>query len=390
MARPSLLLGPTRRDPLSRQTDEGGLPCDPLGPPYGAALAILAATGGASQAAWNNVFEACCWNGQSPTTAAYAAPQACCQPQQQCTTRYVQRSYYQPVTTYTQRTYYEPVTTYRTSYYYEPVTSYRYSCAYDPCTCRYQQVATPTTSYRLRSQCCPVTSYMQRCQVTPVQSYRQAFYYEPVTSCCQTTVGAPVLTLPAGATAVPAAPLAPAPAAPAAAPPSPQVSEPGSQLPPYSPPTVTEGANPTSNESKQFYQSPSPSPTMPKALDQSRRQPRLGSPQPLPSAPVASPEPPRVRIDRIASLPKSSLQGNVVNSADRTPHSGAKLLFVSADRQGVQQSVTADGNGRFRTTLASGDWLVYVQDGQGRPIFHEKVDLRDGQTRTVTLVSRQK
>ena len=67
-------------------------------------------------------------------------PQPC---QPQCTTQYVQRSYYQPVTTYQQRTYYEPVTTYRTSYYYEPVTSYHYSCYYDPCTCHYQQVATP-------------------------------------------------------------------------------------------------------------------------------------------------------------------------------------------------------------------------------------------------------
>jgi hypothetical protein len=82
---------------------------------WGCALAILAATGGATHAAWNNVFEACCWNCQNKTTAN-APPQECCQPQPQCTTRYVQRCYYQPVTTYTQRTYYEPVTTYRTSY----------------------------------------------------------------------------------------------------------------------------------------------------------------------------------------------------------------------------------------------------------------------------------
>jgi len=348
---------------------------------WGCALAILAATGGASQAAWNNVFEACCWNCQSPTTAN-APPQPSCQPQQQCTTQYVQRSYYQPVTTYTQRTYYEPVTTYRTSYYYEPVTSYRYSCAYDPCTCQYQQVATPTTSYRMRSQSCPVTSYMQRCQVTPVQSYQQAFYYEPVTSCCQTTVGAPVMTLPPGASM--------APGSPAAAAPLPQVSEPGATLPPYKPPTVSEGGNTTSSESNRFDRNPNPGPAMPKAIDESRRQPKLGSPQPFAPVPVATPEPPRVRIDRIASLPKANLEGNVVKATDKTPLSGAKLLFVSADRQGTQQTLTADGEGRFRTTLASGGWLVYVQDGEGRPIFHEKVDLRDGEPRTVTLVSRQR
>ena len=80
----------------------------------------------------------------------------------------------------------------------------------------------------------------------------------------------------------------------------------------------------------------------------------------------------------------------MVKAADRTPHAGAKVLFVSAERQGAQQSVTADGDGRFRTSLASGGWLVYVQDGDGRPIFHEKVDVRDNIPQTVTLVSRQR
>ena len=121
-------------------------------------------------------------------------PQPC--PQTTCTTRYVQRCYYQPVVTYKTNTYYEPVTTYRTSYYYQPVTSYRYSCYYDPCTCRYQSVATPQTCYQLRSRCCPVTSYLQRTCMTPVTAYQQSFYYEPVTTCCTTTTGAPVASLP--------------------------------------------------------------------------------------------------------------------------------------------------------------------------------------------------
>jgi hypothetical protein len=231
---------------------------------------------------------------------------------------------------------------------------------------------------------------MQRCQVTPVQSYQQAFYYEPVTSCCQTTVGAPVLTLPPGASVTQAVPTAPAAPLAPVAPSPPSVSEPGATLPPYQPPTVSEGGNTTSSESKRFDRNPNPGPAMPKVFDESRRQPKLGSPQPLAPAPVATPEPPQVRIDRIASLPKANVEGYVVKATDRTPLSGAKLLFVSADRQGAQQALTADGEGRFRTTLASGPWLVYVQDGEGRPIFHEKMDLRDGEPRTVTLVSRQK
>src|SRR5262249_33936823 len=127
------------------------------------ALALLAVDAQSARAAWNNVFQVCCNSCQSRSVVAnYAAPDPCCNPcPPVCTTRYVQRCYYQPVTCYQTKTYYEPVTTYRTSYYYEPVTSYRYSCYYDPCTCSYQQVACPTTCYRLRSQCCPVQSWVQ-------------------------------------------------------------------------------------------------------------------------------------------------------------------------------------------------------------------------------------
>ena len=190
---------------------------------WGCALAALTAGAGSARAGWNNVFQVCCHKCRSapaPVAAYYAAPapvaaayaDPCCPapcpapcPQTTCTTRYVQRCYYQPVTCYRTSTYYQPVTTYRTSYYYEPVCTYRYSCYYDPCTCSYQQVATPVTSYRLRSQCCPVTSYLQRTCLQPVTSYRQVTYYEPVTTCCTTTPGAPVCAPPAGAAVVPPA-----------------------------------------------------------------------------------------------------------------------------------------------------------------------------------------
>jgi hypothetical protein len=348
---------------------------------WGCALAVVAAAGGPTQAAWNNVFEACCWNCKSGATANYPPPNPCCQPAcpppcpPQCTTRYVQRCYYQPVTTYTQRSYYEPVTTYKTSYYYEPVTSYHYSCYFDPCTCQYQQVATPCTSYRLRSQCCPVTSYLLRCCYQPCTTYQQAFYYEPVTTCCQTTVGAPVTTLPAGAVATPPQVTTP-----------PQVSDPNT-LPPYSPPKVDDGSTQTS-ESKRFNGNPNTGPAMPKAFDESSRQPKLGSPQPLAPAPVQTPPASKARIDHIASQPAANVDGLVVK-ADHAPHAGAKLLFVSAERQGAQQSVTTDGHGRFQATLAAGGWLVYLHDDNGRPVFQEKLDVRDDEARTMTLVSRQ-
>ena len=175
----------------------------------------------------------------------------------------------------------------------------------------------------------------------------------------------------------------------------PQVSEPAAappaNLPPYTPPNVSDGGNTPTSQSNRFDRNPNPGPAMPKAFDQSSQQPRLGSPRPDQPAPAQTPEPPpAVRIDRIASHSGASVEGRVVKSSDRTPHAGAKLLFVSADRQGAQESVTADGEGRFRTSLASGGWLVYVQDADGRPIFHEKVDVRDDAPQTMTLVSRQR
>ena len=163
---------------------------------WGCAVAALAAATPPAQASWDNVFQTCCWGCKKRETANYYAPVVAapcpqpCAPQPQCTTRYVQRSYYQPVQSCRTVTYYEPVTTYRTSYYYEPVTSYRYSCYYDPCTGCPQQVATPVTSYRMRSQCSPVTSYLQRTALQPMTSYQLSYYWEPQTTCCQTTIGA--------------------------------------------------------------------------------------------------------------------------------------------------------------------------------------------------------
>ena len=140
----------------------------PLRSAVGALALGLAAVASPAEAGWNNVFQVTCWNCNPrspsvsgyyvapayspPAVSAYSSPGGCCDPcPQQCTTKYVQRCYYQPVTSYTTKTYYEPVTTYQTKYFYEPVTSYRYTCQYDPCTGCPQQVACPVTSYQLPS-----------------------------------------------------------------------------------------------------------------------------------------------------------------------------------------------------------------------------------------------
>ncbi len=387
------------------------------------ALAALAAVNGSAGATWNNVFQVCCHScrgsnyvavpAPAPAVAAYApAPCGGCQ---QCTTRYIQRCYYQPVTTYRQSCYMEPVTTYRTSYYYEPCTSYRYSCYYDPCTCSYSQVACPVTTYRLRSQCCPVTSYLQRCCLQPVTTYQQMTYYEPQTTCCTTTIGAPIPAAPSCAPSVaPAAPVpAPVPAAPPGVQGAPMVPAPGvaggpAGAPPAvsgapngappgvsgqgiypPPPGVSGGAEPQPPEqagatSNNYYRNP---PRMPNSDGSSYRQPRLQGP--VPAQPVAPAAPnPRVRMDRITSTPRHNTEGQVVR-ADRQPQSGVKVIFVGADAQGGRQSLTTDGSGRFQTTLAAGNWLVYTQDSEGRLSYQQKVQIANGSpTIPLTLVSR--
>jgi hypothetical protein len=142
---------------------------------------------------------------------------------------------------------------------------------------------------------------------------------------------------------------------------------------------------PTGGEGTRFDRNTVP--YMPKASDSSSyRQPQLQSPHPAqPVAPAQAP--PRVRLERIAALPDSNLNGLVVTTA-RTPQANARVLFVSADQAGARRAVTADTQGRFQVSLASGGWLVYVQDSHGRQVFQRRVEVTDGRPHTMTLVSR--
>lgn len=322
-----------------------------------AALLGLAVAGPA-QAAWHNVFQVCCHNCRSsPVVSSYYADPCCQPPPQVCTTRYVQRSYYQPVTRYESRSYYEPVTSYHTSYYYEPVTSYRYSCYYDPHTCSYQQVACPTTSYRLRSQCNAVTNYVQRCQYVPVTSYQQMSYYEPVTSCYNPCAPANGYVAPA----------------PTGAPPV--VSE-GRQ--PGTLPGVSESTTPGTTD--RYYPPANPLPLGPPNGMQSRQLP--------PRAVVPPPVPAGVKLERIVSIEPAKVEGQLVRS-NQAPWSGAALVFSRVEKQGVpEQSVRTDAKGKFQVRLASGNWLVYTPGTDGKLALHSRLDVNDNETRQVMLVGR--
>jgi hypothetical protein len=98
-------------------------------------------------------------------------------------------------------------------------------------------------------------------------------------------------------------------------------------------------------------------------------------------------EPPRVRYDRIAARTRPTLEGRIF-TPDHRPSAGARLLFVSAERRGQQQVVTADHAGQFRVNLSDGGWLVYVHDGAGRPVFSRRVDVAAGRPQALNLVQR--
>src|SRR4051794_26107201 len=115
--------GASEASPAATRRQQGDRAMRPFqGYAWGCALAALALTHAPAQAAWNNVFQVCCHHCRSaapapavamyaaaaapaPAVAAYADPCAPQCPQTTCTTRYVQRCYYQPVTTYRVSTY---------------------------------------------------------------------------------------------------------------------------------------------------------------------------------------------------------------------------------------------------------------------------------------------
>ncbi len=364
------------------------------------ALLGLGLTGQPAAAAWDNVFQATCFfRNRQTTTHYYAAPVVAqsspvvavapvvassspCDPcqQTQCTTRYIQRCYYEPVTTYQTQTYYEPVTTFRTSFYYEPVTSYRYSCFFDPCTCSYKQVAVPTTSYQLRSQMCPTQSWVQRCTQVPVTTYRQAFYWQPQTTCCTTTTGAPILAQPAAPVQTPVQAQSPAP--------PPVVTEQQTPAPPKVSEQTTPGTGVLPQQYDKYYGPPPAGGTnwKPGASD-SYHQPSLGFPTPSGKQSLQPSAQPKITLDRIVSASGNVVHGQVVQGENR-PQPSLKVLFVSVERRDLEQTATTDAGGRFQVSLAPGNWRVYVEQPGGRQVFHSQIEVSDRQNSFITLVSR--
>lgn len=352
------------------------------------ALVAVAAAEVPAQAAWNNVFQPTCFGRgtrsnyysgyysgyyaapsysyytpsyyyAAPTVAQYAPACNTCQSApvvaaaapandcQQCTTKYVQRSYYQAVTTYESRSYYEPVTTYQTITHYEPVTSYQTSYYYDPCTCGYKAQCQQVTQYVARQQCCPVQSWVQRCTQVPVTSYKQMYYLEPQTTCCSTTIGAPIPQptpctgpgcAPASAPTIQQTPTVPAPAP----------AGPTTGTSSYYPTNLTSNTNPTGTNAWR---------------------PALQSP-PVPQ------QVPQQKLDEV--------KGQVTRT-DRTPTANTQVLFVNA-ATGARHSATTNDAGRFNVALGSGNYHVFMTTSSGAAAYHSMVNVNP--SRDVNLVNQ--
>jgi len=387
------------------------------GATWAIALAVVGLSGASANASWCNAFEVC-WHRNQNTTARYYAPPASvayyaapaatsyyvapavsyyqapaaascapscapsCTPCQTCQTNYVQRSYYQPVTEYQSQSYYEKVTSYSTSYYYEPVTSYSYSSYYDACSCSYQQVAQPTVSYSLRAQSCPVDNWVQRCQKVPVTTYKMAYYYEPVTTCSSS----PVVAAPAPCSTCNNTPAAQAPAA--------NLTPQPSYYPPndanwQKPPAGVSESTRTPGNLPYDRSYPPPGEKMPNASGSSYQPNRQGNApgQRIQTAPAQSPAP-SVHLDRFVSAPRNNVGGQVVLPNWR-PATATRLIFINAERQEGRKEVATDNTGRFEAQLTRGNWLVYIEDAQGKPVFSQEINVRNNDHNDLLrLVSR--
>jgi hypothetical protein len=106
----------------------------------------------------------------------------------------------------------------------------------------------------------------------------------------------------------------------------------------------------------------------------------------VPVKPV-SPAAPAVKLDRIAFAPDARVEGQVMRQ-DRTPRAGAQVMFINAQRQAPNLTVTASATGRFHATLASGSWLVYVNGPDGRQVFHSRIEVGGTEQRPLTVVAQ--
>jgi hypothetical protein len=104
----------------------------------------------------------------------------------------------------------------------------------------------------------------------------------------------------------------------------------------------------------------------------------LAAPQmlvpPAPTQPVAPPQ-----FNRLTSRGREFTQLNgTVNSAN------SRIVFIPTNGEMNSEEARSDASGRFNIRLASGSYAIYAENGNGRPVFVQNVEVR-GTLTTVAL-----
>jgi len=111
-------------------------------------------------------------------------------------------------------------------------------------------------------------------------------------------------------------------------------------------------------------------------------------PAPKPTLPAA---PMRIEhvVSRVSGASSATVTGQIVANNYVTPQRGAKIVFVSKQSGGPQQSAQADATGRFSVALSQGGWNLYVSRADGTLEYHSSIEVAgQGETRNVLVVSR--
>jgi hypothetical protein len=109
---------------------------------------------------------------------------------------------------------------------------------------------------------------------------------------------------------------------------------------------------------------------------------------PKPALPAA---PMRIEhvVSRVSGASAATVTGQIVANNYVTPMRGAKIVFVSKQTGGSQQSAQADVSGRFSVGLGHGSWNIYVSRPDGTLEYHSTIEVTgQGETRNVLVVSR--
>lgn len=312
-----------------------------------AALTFLLADVRPVAAGWDNVFQVCCNDCRPKARTSYSCD-TCAPPPPKPEKRveYRRSYYYEPVTVMKPEVYTEEVPVQVKSYYWEPVTKYTYTSYYDPCSNACQQIAVPRTSYVRKESCNTVMKYVERTRMVPVQVQRKVEVTQPVVTYyypeTRKYTASECELPPSGGAAAP------------------KVDELRS---------APQGGGAQSGE----FIPPPNIPTTPNSRPKTM----------APTAPVG-----KVNAHTTSRSGPATVRGEIVNSDQVTPRSGAKMVFVSASNTDRREYVVADQFGNFDTKLPSGEWHVYLGNGDGKATFHKTIAVGEYDTREFKVVSR--